>query len=371
MRLYQALRRQPIAMLPSIATLTAPTAAGRTAPLAAPLTTLFAQALAGQLGHAKAGSGAALTPLLNQDTDADQPAPAELTATVAADEATTVAPQDAAVAALLGVMTTPSPFLSTPVFQSAETASIAVADSQKTPATRGKSLPAGLAAIAAAALPAAPPDTATEPAVFGPGVATDPAPPADAMALPLLTAPLPTPPAAESALATASAPPAASSPETAALAASAPPSGNTGERPPLSLPPTVGTVNWDQALGERLVWLSSRQGQWADLTLNPPSLGSLEVHLHLTGGEAGAQFYSPHASVREAIESALPRLREMMAAAGLALGEATVGDRSDPQRQPRTNTGASTGGYPMFRQAVESAGAVSMSGGHGLVDFYV
>ncbi len=359
-------------MIPSLAPLTAPTAAGKTATLAAPLTALFAQTLAGQLGHSKVGNGALLTLLLNQDADADQPAPAELTATVeAVEEATDAAPQNTAMAALLGVLTAPGPPLSATAFQSAETAPMAAADSQKTPATRGKSLPAGLAAIAAKAIPAAPPDTAAEPAVSGPVVAASPALHTDATALPLPAAPLPPPPAAESAMAAVPAPPAASSPETAALAALAPPPGKVGERPDLSLPPTVGTANWDQALGERLVWLSSRQGQWADLTLNPPSLGSLEVHLHLAGGEAGAQFYSPHAAVREAIESALPRLREMMAAAGLALGEATVGERSDPQRQPRTNTGAGTGGYPMFRQAAESAGAVAMSGSHGLVDFYV
>lgn len=90
----------------------------------------------------------------------------------------------------------------------------------------------------------------------------------------------------------------------------------------------VGAPGWDEALGQKVVWLVSQQQQVAELHLNPPDLGPLEVVLTVSNDQASALFVSPHASVREAIESALPRLREMMAENGITLGNATVSDDS-------------------------------------------
>lgn len=91
---------------------------------------------------------------------------------------------------------------------------------------------------------------------------------------------------------------------------------------------------FSQELGERIVWLSSRQGQVAEIALNPPHLGPMEVKLTLSGGEAGAQFFSPHPQVRDAIEAALPKLRESLAEAGVTLGQAQVRDESFHRQEP-------------------------------------
>lgn len=90
----------------------------------------------------------------------------------------------------------------------------------------------------------------------------------------------------------------------------------------------VGAPGWDEALGQKVVWLVSQQQQVAELHLNPPDLGPLEIVLTVSNDQASALFVSSHASVREAIETALPRLREMMAENGITLGNATVSDES-------------------------------------------
>lgn len=90
---------------------------------------------------------------------------------------------------------------------------------------------------------------------------------------------------------------------------------------------------WQQELGDRLVWLAGRQGQTADLVLNPPSLGAVEVRINMNGGEASAQFFSANPNVRDVLEAALPKLRDMMSGAGIALGEAMVSNQSFSQRQ--------------------------------------
>lgn len=143
----------------------------------------------------------------------------------------------------------------------------------------------------------------------------------------------------------------------------------------LSVDAPVRSPLFSQELGERIVWLSARQGQVADIALNPPHLGPLEVKLSLTGGEAGAQFFSPHPQVREAIEAALPRLREMLAEAGVTLGQAQVRDEAFP-RQGATAQDAAGRGSDVSDEGDQVMGAAGFGGtgaralGLGLVDTF-
>ena len=93
----------------------------------------------------------------------------------------------------------------------------------------------------------------------------------------------------------------------------------------------VGQPKWGGEFAQKIVWLSSQQHQVAEIRLNPAHLGPVEVTLSITQDQATAQFSSPHLAVREAIEQALPRLREMMAENGITLGNVMVGSDSFQQ----------------------------------------
>ena len=100
----------------------------------------------------------------------------------------------------------------------------------------------------------------------------------------------------------------------------------------------VGERGWDQAVGDKLVWMVNQKLQVAQLHLNPPDLGPLKIAISLDQNQASAQFFSAHASVREALEVAMPRLREMLADSGITLGNTSVGAeafREPTQQQPR------------------------------------
>lgn len=126
-----------------------------------------------------------------------------------------------------------------------------------------------------------------------------------------------------------------------------------------------------QELGDKVVWLASRNNQVAELSLNPPQLGSVEVRLTLSGGEAGAQFFAASPVAREAIESALPRLRELMAQAGINLGEAQVRDQALSQGRNGDQPGAGGNGS-LGEEALPVAQIPTMAraAGLGLVDLY-
>ncbi len=108
------------------------------------------------------------------------------------------------------------------------------------------------------------------------------------------------------------------------------------------IPPAQLTVNtpvtqdkWADEFSQKITWLaSSNKDQTAELHLNPPQLGPLDVVIKVSGDQATALFTSPHAAVRDAIEQAMPRLRDMMADNGIMLGNATVSDQAprDPNQ---------------------------------------
>jgi flagellar hook-length control protein FliK len=61
--------------------------------------------------------------------------------------------------------------------------------------------------------------------------------------------------------------------------------------------------------------------------LSPAELGPITVNLVVDDGSAELTFHAHHALTRDAIEQALPRLREMLHDSGLTLGNATVSDQ--------------------------------------------
>lgn len=103
--------------------------------------------------------------------------------------------------------------------------------------------------------------------------------------------------------------------------------------PALPVAPRVGSAEWGGAVGEKVLWMANQNHQVAELHLNPPNLGPLEVRLTINNDQATAVFVSHHSAVRDAIETALPRLREMLADNGIMLGNASVGSESFGQQQ--------------------------------------
>ncbi|MFO7602361.1 MAG: flagellar hook-length control protein FliK [Gammaproteobacteria bacterium] len=134
---------------------------------------------------------------------------------------------------------------------------------------------------------------------------------------------------------------------------------------------------WAQGIGERVQWLIQQNLQGAEIRLNPPELGLLEVKLRLNA-EQGTQiqFSSPNGSVREALEAAIPRLREMFAENGLSLGDVNVSHQSLAEQQNGNTEGgeeghASTGLERGAAQPEAEERGVKRLVSEGLVDMYV
>lgn len=103
-----------------------------------------------------------------------------------------------------------------------------------------------------------------------------------------------------------------------------PASAGASGAPTASVNTPFGQAGWDQALGERIQWLAGQKVQAAQVKLNPANLGPLEVRIQVNNDQASVHFTAQHAVVREALEAALPRLRDMFEASGVALVDVDV-----------------------------------------------
>jgi flagellar hook-length control protein FliK len=99
-----------------------------------------------------------------------------------------------------------------------------------------------------------------------------------------------------------------------------------------SLAPDVGSSEWGKSLGQQIVHMGKAGQPMAELQLNPPGLGPLKVTLSMNDQQMQASFVSAHASVRVAIEAALPQLRSTLADSGISLGNTSVSAQSQQQQ---------------------------------------
>lgn len=137
----------------------------------------------------------------------------------------------------------------------------------------------------------------------------------------------------------------------------------------------VGKPGWSSAVVDKLMWFSAQQISSAEIHLNPAELGPLSVRIATHQEQATVYFTSHHATVREALDQALPRLREMFESQGMQLLDAGVGDQQARQQAgTRRDMAGNPGGLPHGgdeAEAGEGAGRqVAVRLPLGLVDAY-
>ena len=146
--------------------------------------------------------------------------------------------------------------------------------------------------------------------------------------------------------------------------------------PSLPLSPPMNSPQWQNSLGERMVWMVKRDLQQAELRLNPQHLGPVEVRIELRNEQASITFSAHHAVTRDALEAAVPRLREMLGEAGLTLANADVSQQQPGRGQQQEGESRRQGSH-LARSGMENHGAEEMLtirgtayGGSGLIDIF-
>lgn len=147
--------------------------------------------------------------------------------------------------------------------------------------------------------------------------------------------------------------------------------------PGLRVETPLAHTGWRDEVGQKLTWMVSNNRQQAELVLNPPQLGRIEVTLALDGDQASVSFASPHAAVRETLENSMTRLREVLAEAGVTLGQTHVSadSRHDSNSMHPNNNGLASGhrdekGHAETIGTLGSGSASRSELGRGMVDVF-
>ncbi len=115
--------------------------------------------------------------------------------------------------------------------------------------------------------------------------------------------------------------------------------------PAISVP--VGEKGWDNVLSNRVMWMVGSQMQQASLHVTPRHLGPVDIQVSIQNDQTNISFLTNNAAVKEALESAIPRLREMFADNNMQLVNVDVAQR---------DAGEQKNGMDLFQQAGAGGG---------------
>jgi flagellar hook-length control protein FliK len=147
--------------------------------------------------------------------------------------------------------------------------------------------------------------------------------------------------------------------------------------PPVQIQLPIDHQNWNDELGNRIVWMVKQDVQSAQIRINPPQLGPIEVRVSMSNDQISIAFSSHHAAVRDTLEAAIPRLREMFGESGMSLADASVSQQAFSQQRQSDGGSAAHALYtPTEQEQYDSStsndeGAVeALAVPERLVDYY-
>ena len=131
--------------------------------------------------------------------------------------------------------------------------------------------------------------------------------------------------------------------------------------------------DWSEQLGKQLGFLVSRNMDSAQIQLDPPELGPLQVRIHMQQDQVALQIQSQHGMVRDAVDQSLSRLQELFSEEGLELVSVDVSDGESNRES--TNEGQEGGTDLATEQGAESdenlTPVVSRLNSDGKIDYFI
>ena len=96
-------------------------------------------------------------------------------------------------------------------------------------------------------------------------------------------------------------------------------------------------------LQERVSALLNINNKEAEIRLDPPEMGSMQIRIRSDAEQAQINFVVQNQQAKEALEQSMPRLREMLAQQGIELGESSIQQGSPEQQDGEPGQGQLAG----------------------------
>ena len=106
-------------------------------------------------------------------------------------------------------------------------------------------------------------------------------------------------------------------------------------------------------LQERVSALLNINNKEAEIRLDPPEMGSMQIRIRSDAEQAQINFVVQNQQAKEALEQSMPRLREMLAQQGIELGESSIQQGNPEQQQEQSGQGQLAGNQQAEEQQQE------------------
>ena len=96
---------------------------------------------------------------------------------------------------------------------------------------------------------------------------------------------------------------------------------------PQPITQNIHKPEWGGAVGNRINWMIGNNIQSAQLRITPNHLGPVDIKISMEKDVVQVSFVSNHQVVRDALESSVPRLKEMLSEENLDLVNVDIGEK--------------------------------------------
>ena len=137
------------------------------------------------------------------------------------------------------------------------------------------------------------------------------------------------------------------------------------------IPQQVDTPDWSKSLADHVMAMVSLKADSAQIQLNPPQLGPIEVNLRMDGqNNAQVSFTADSAATRAALQDSLPKLHTMMAASGIQLGDAQVSSGQSQRQQQQGQQRSSFSGNVLAVDGEEQDTLAAIKAARGVLSIF-
>ena len=143
----------------------------------------------------------------------------------------------------------------------------------------------------------------------------------------------------------------------------------SGARVQMPVSISFGKPEWAGMVAERSAMMAAQKLSFAELQLDPPELGPLQVRVQVQNDQVSVSFVSGNAGVREALDQTATRLRELCDQQGLNLVDVDVSDHSQQQAESDAERGSESGGTPSMEEAEQVDNPLDIIA-QGGIDYY-
>jgi flagellar hook-length control protein FliK len=133
---------------------------------------------------------------------------------------------------------------------------------------------------------------------------------------------------------------------------------------------------WSTEFNNHIAYMSKSGGGNAIIKLNPAHLGPVEATIRVVNEVATIQIAATHITTREAMDAAIPRLKEMLNEQGFTQVNVDISDKGFSQQSDKSNQGTSSANNQTVDEEegdfsnTESMTVLGKSVSNGVVDYF-